>query len=188
MEFFDLVHTILYKYLIVPYAIWNLFYLLIIKFDDQNFIVNGNRIAAKAIRIIGVIFAINFILWMFLEVFVQGNDKVFLQGYWMAYWAQPMIWFVSTQVSRVKFVYNLWLVRLLISCFLLFQILHYTIIMTNLVSDYSEFNMEDVIFPTWYYLELLAKGLIFGLGCFTIENRNQAINMETILDDKIDDL
>ena len=110
-------------------------------------------------------------------------DRMFGK-YWFGIWIQPLLWFVLSQIFRIKLFSKNILIRIIASFFLIFSIERLIIIISSFHRDYlpSSWTMyrQLDIYPSNFILSILMKIFIFilfvGLYTFITKKINQLRN------------
>lgn len=170
----------------VPFAVWNNLYLVVKIFhNNNNWVVEVKDIAIKIILYSGLVYLALFLLdslmiYFNLESTTENLEFVFGRN-WVAHWLNPLIWVSCSQLFRFKFIRDNSLLRLLISIVFLVSLLQYTIIVTTIARDYP--NIDYSILPGFvHYLYLIFKGLVFTSICkLLLQDKDKR---EAVLDDE----
>ncbi|CAM4036556.1 hypothetical protein ACFFVF_18375 [Flavobacterium jumunjinense] len=87
--------------------------------------------------------------------------------YWFGFWLQPIVWFLITQLLRIKRVAKNVFLRIIFSFLLIISFEKYVIIITSFHRDYlpSTWTMYNdlEIYPSNLFLALLVKIIMFLL-------------------------
>jgi len=185
IELFFLLIDLIYDFIMVPFAVWNILYLIVKLFHKKNWIVEVDEYAIIFIKTFGLIYFLCLLLGSLMIYFdpnsTSENLEYVVGRRWVAHWLNSLIWVSCSQLFRFKFIRDNSLLRLLISIVFLVSLLQYTIIVTTIARGYP--NIDYSILPDFvHYLYLIFKGLVFTSICkLLLQDKDKR---EAILDDE----
>ncbi|KUJ60734.1 hypothetical protein AR687_17065 [Flavobacteriaceae bacterium CRH] len=153
------------------FGLYSLLFLIVSIFTKRLILQKVDEEATQFISFAGVIY---FSVWIigllvfYFESNLEEQSRMFNRmfgPYWLGFWLQPILYFVITQLLRIKRIRKNALLRILFSFLLIISIERFVILTTALHRDYlpsswTMYNDLD-IYPENYFLMLLAKILIF---------------------------
>ncbi len=153
------------------FGIFSLFYLFISKFFKNEKLIEVDLKARKLIIYIGLVFIIVWNARTFQMYFQEtGESKLELEQlmfgkYYVQFWSQPVIWFILTQLYRIKKISSNYLFRIFSSIVLIFSINKLVFFLSAFHRDYlpSSWSISGGlgIYPSNILLELLVKIIFF---------------------------
>lgn len=180
---------ILSQDMFTAFGIFSLIYLTFnILFKNEKFKEFDSK-ARNSIIYIGILFMLVWIIRTFHMYFQEtGESKQQLKElmfgkYFEQFWTQPIIWFILTQLYRIRKISNNYIFRILSSFGLIVSINKFTLFLSVFHRDYlpSSWTMYSGldIYPSNIILENLLKLLIF-IGCvFIIDKIKCKLNKKT---------
>ena len=155
------------------FGLYSLLSLFISIFTKSVILAKIDKEATNFISFVGVVYFIVWIIGMFV-FYSESNpedrsnmlNRMFGK-YWFGVWAQPILWFLVTQLLRKESVYKNIFFRILFSIMLIISIERFIIITTSLHRDYlpsswTMYNDLD-IYPPNFFLALFCKIIMFLL-------------------------
>lgn len=149
------------------FGLYSIFFLFISIFTKNVIISKIDKEATNFITFAGVVYLIVWIIGLFVFYSVSNTeDRTHMLNrmfgkYWFGIWSQPILWFLVTQLLRIKSIYKNIFLRILFSFILIISIERLTIIITSLHRDYlpSSWTMySDLdIYPPNLFLALVCK-------------------------------
>jgi hypothetical protein len=127
----------------ISYGLYSLAYiiLIIVTLNNEN-IKKIDRYCNSFISFAGISYLLIYIS-AYILFFVEADTETkntFLERlsgrHWFAYCLQPLLWFVPTQLLRIKQLNRLLLIRLAFAFILMISFEQYVIIMTSVERDY----------------------------------------------------
>ncbi|MCP2028619.1 molybdopterin-containing oxidoreductase family membrane subunit [Flavobacterium sp. HSC-32F16] len=161
----------------IAFGLYTILYLLISIFIKSPKLSKIDEEVVHFISSAGVVY---FLVWIIglcifyvesnLEEQISMTNRMFGK-YWVGFWLQPILWFVVTQLLRLKKVSKNIFFRVIFSFILIISIERFVIIVISFHGDYlpsfwTMYNDLD-IYPSNYLLALLMK-IIFFLLCVGI--------------------
>jgi molybdopterin-containing oxidoreductase family membrane subunit len=154
-------------------GVYTILYFTLTIFTKNQNIKTIDEEATKLISLIGILFAITWIISIVVELNVLNEEDKALMlkricgKYWFGFWIQPLLWIAITQALRYTRIRKNALIRLIMSVFLLLSIEKMIIIITSFHRDYlpSSWTMynELDIYPSNFILAILFKITVFLL-------------------------
>ena len=153
------------------FGLYSLFFLLLSLFIKNVVLQKIDNEMTKFISFVGAVYFIAWIIGVFI-FYAESNTEEqnsmlnrMFGKYWFGIWTQPILWFLVTQLLRVKrFCKNIFL-RILFSFILIISIERFIIFITFFQRDYlpSSFTMyHDLdIYPSNLILALFCKIIVF---------------------------
>jgi hypothetical protein len=155
------------------FGLYSLFFLIASIFFKKSFLFKVDEEAKKFISFVGIIY---FIIWIIgiIVFYAESNleeqnsmlNRIFGK-YWFGFWLQPIVWFLITQLLRIKRVAKNVFLRIIFSFLLIISFEKYVIIITSFHRDYlpSTWTMYNdlEIYPSNLFLALLVKIIMFLL-------------------------
>jgi hypothetical protein len=155
------------------FGLYSLLFLFISIFTKKALLFKVDEEAKKFISFIGIIY---FIIWIIGTIVFYTESNIEEQNsmlnrmfgkYWIGFWVQPILWFLITQLLRIKKIWKNVLLRILFSVLLIISIEKCIVIITSFHRDYlpSSWRMyNDLgIYPSNFFFALLVKIIMFLL-------------------------
>jgi len=138
----DILHLIQIDFFIA-YGLYSLVYIVLIIISSYNEKIQTiDGYCNNFTTFCGILYFVIFIsatIINFIEADTESKN-IFLNRllgrHWFAYWLQPLIWIVPTQLLRINQLNRLLLVRLVFALILIITFEQYVIIITSLERDY----------------------------------------------------
>lgn len=186
MNFISVLLLIIYKYGIVSFAMWSLFYGVSKLFTHKQSLENSRKIADKFIVIAGIVYAAVGLLTYIVYDFLGPSPPPFKWGIF----AQFFIWSVCTQLYWLGIFQRSSILRIIVSLVMLISIHQYIVMMTSLLGEYQIMTLKDCLYPSMTKFILILKGIVFGVIVHGLGNRNEkgGIDSRSILDETLEDL
>lgn len=183
-DLFGIINSSIYGYILVPFAVCNLVYVLSNIFVKNPTFKKTISFAEKIFYTSGVIYTIVFILNT-IVIILNYNEYDIFGKYALSYWPQVSIWIIASQLFRFDFIKKYSLFRILISIFILISFEYYTILGTTIARDYPDVEWGKLFKPGFVYAILFTKSLLFGFFCYAFVLRNAVSKEDAILDEEI---
>lgn len=169
------------------FGLYSFLFLILSIFIKKATFYNFDEQAKKFLSFVGVLY----IIFWFLGTIVyyiecnpeEKNEMIerMFGKYWFGIWIQPLLWFVLSQIFRIKLFSKNILIRIIASFFLIISIERLAIIISSFHRDYlpSSWTMyrQLDIYPSNFILSILMKILIFmlfvGLYTYIVNKVNQ---------------
>lgn len=171
------------------FGLYSLLFLFLSIFTRRTLLYKLDEEAKKFISFVGIVYLIVWIVGIFVfytESNVEEQNSMLNRmfgKYWIGFWVQPILWFLITQLLRIKRVWKNTILRIIFSLLLIISIEKYIIIITSFHRDYlpSSWTMySDLgIYPSNFFLELLVKIIMFLIFVgiyYSITNRVKKIS------------
>lgn len=165
--------NLLWQDFFTAFGLYTILYFTLTVFSKNQKIKTIDEEATKLISLIGILFAITWIISIVVELNVLNEEDKALMlkricgKYWFGFWIQPLLWIAITQALRYTRIRKNALIRLIMSVFLLLSIEKMIIIITSFHRDYlpSSWTMynELDIYPSNFILAILFKITVFLL-------------------------
>jgi len=172
------------------FGLYTFLFLILSIFIKKAIFYNFDEQAKKFLSFVGVLY----IIFWFLETIVyyiecnpvEKNEMIerMFGKYWFGIWIQPLLWFVLSQIFRIKLFSKNIVIRIIVSFFLIISIERLVIIIRSFHRDYlpSSWTMyrQLDIYPSNFILSIIMKILIFmlfvGLYTYIVNKVNQLKN------------
>lgn len=172
------------------FGLYTFLFLILSIFIKKAIFYNFDEQAKKFLSFVGVLY----IIFWFLETIVyyiecnpvEKNEMIerMFGKYWFGIWIQPLLWFVLSQIFRIKLFSKNIVIRIIVSFFLIISIERLVIIISSFHRDYlpSSWTMyrQLDIYPSNFILSIIMKILIFmlfvGLYTYIVNKVNQLKN------------
>jgi len=172
------------------FGLYTFLFLILSIFIKKAIFYNFDEQAKKLLSFVGVLY----IIFWFLETIVyyiecnpvEKNEMIerMFGKYWFGIWIQPLLWFVLSQIFRIKLFSKNIVIRIIVSFFLIISIERLVIIIRSFHRDYlpSSWTMyrQLDIYPSNFILSIIMKILIFmlfvGLYTYIVNKVNQLKN------------
>ena len=124
------------------FGLYSLFFLIVSIFFKKSFLFKVDEEAKKFISFVGIIY---FIIWIIGIIVFYAESNLEEQNsmlnrmfgkYWFGFWLQPIVWFLITQLLRIKRVAKNVFLRMIFSFLLIISFEKYVIIITSFHRDY----------------------------------------------------
>lgn len=184
IELFVVVINGIYGYLFVPFAVCNLAYVVFKTFNKTQALKDTIVLADKIFYYAGIAYLVLFILNTLLITIIYVDYDIYGK-YAIAYWVQPLAWFICSQLIGFYFIKKYSLFRIVISIFLLISFEYYTILLSTIMRDYPDVDWIKLLKPTFIYVLLFVKSLAYGFFCFAFAIRNKTKRNNDVLDERI---
>lgn len=155
------------------FGLYSLLFLIVSIFTKNAALYKVDNEAAKFISFTGLVYFAVWIIGLFVFYFesnIEAQNSMLNRmfgRYWFGIWAQPILWFLVTQLLRIKRVYKNIFLRLLFSFILIISIERFVIMMTAFDDDYLPggwtMHRDLDIYPPNFILALFCKILVFLL-------------------------
>lgn len=165
--------NLLWQDFFTAFGLYTILYFTLTIFTKNQKIKAIDEEATKLISLIGILFAITWIISIIVELNVLNEEDKALMlkricgKYWFGFWIQPLLWITLTQALRYTKIRKNALIRLIISVFLLLSIEKMITIITSFHRDYlpSSWTMynELDIYPSNFILAIFFKITAFLL-------------------------
>ena len=155
------------------FGLYSFLFLILSIFIKKIALYQFDNQVKRFISFVGVLYIIFWVLGT-IVYYIDCNpveksamiDRMFGK-YWFGIWIQPLLWFVLSQIFRIKLFSKNILIRIIASFFLIFSIERLIIIISSFHRDYlpSSWTMYKQldIYPSNFILSILMKILIFML-------------------------
>ncbi|MDX6183545.1 hypothetical protein SGQ44_14910 [Flavobacterium sp. Fl-77] len=153
------------------FGLYSLFFLLLSIFIKNVVLYKIDNEAIKFISFVGVVYFIVWIIGLFV-FYAESNTEeqnIMLNRmfgkYWFGIWTQPILWFLVTQLLRVKRIYKNIFLRILFSFMLIISIERFILLTISFHRDYlpsswTIYNDLD-IYPSNFILAVFCKIIVF---------------------------
>ncbi|TXI64778.1 MAG: hypothetical protein E6Q46_06760 [Flavobacterium sp.] len=172
------------------FGLYSFLFLILSIFIKKTALYQFDNQVKRFVSFVGVLYIIFWVLGT-IVYYIDCNpveksamiDRMFGK-YWFGIWIQPLLWFVLSQIFRIKLFSKNILIRIIASFFLIFSIERLIIIISSFHRDYlpsswTIYRQLD-IYPSNFILSILMKILIFilfvGLYTFIANKINQLRN------------
>lgn len=159
--------------ILAGFGFYSIFYFIFKAFfKNKKWLTDFDKSAIRTVIYIGIIW---FVLWLIGTVsyyFELENElhreeyySEFTRKYAYAYWVQPLLWLLLTQLFRIKFVTKYLITRIIFSLFFVVTIERFIILVTSFHRDYLpsdwSFGYNFTLNPFWILIGWISKILIF---------------------------
>lgn len=172
------------------FGLYTFLFLILSIFIKKAIFYNFDEQAKKFLSFVGVLYIIFWFLGTIVYYIqcnpVEKNEMIerMFGKYWFGIWIQPLLWFVLSQIFRIKLFSKNIVIRIIVSFFLMISIERLVIIISSFHRDYlpSSWTMyrQLDIYPSNFILSIIMKILIFmlfvGLYTYIVNNVNQLKN------------
>lgn len=172
-EILLLIREILRIDILVGFGFYSIIYFIFKAiYKDKKWLADFDKSAIRTVIYIGIIW---FVLWLIGTVayYFELKDELQREEYYneltgqyaYAFWIQPLLWLLLTQLFRVKFVTKYLISRIIISLLFIVTIERFIILVTTFHRDYLpsdwSFGYNFTLNPYWILIGWISKILIF---------------------------
>ena len=168
----------------MPFAVCNLAYVVVKILNKTQALKETIALADKIFYYAGIVYLVFFILNTLLITFIYTGYDIYGK-YAIAYWVQPLAWIICSQLIGFEVIKKYSFFRVLLSLFILFSFEYYTILATTIARDFPDVNWCGLLKPTFIYVILFVKSLVYGFFCYSFAMRRKVKRNDDVLDETI---